>query len=88
VTDVVIDRDTVDATPIGGPEWFEEDFEDEVQDEDEVENEADGEGIAGGVQVNAESGGGNEAGQRGGGSDDTAGARPKSVVGDGRPEPQ
>jgi len=54
VTDVVIDRDTVDATSINGPQWFEEDFEDAVQDEDEVENEADGDDTAGGVQVNAE----------------------------------
>jgi hypothetical protein len=55
VTDVVIDRDTVDATSIGGPQWFEEDFEAEAEDEDEVENEADGDDTAGGVQVNAES---------------------------------
>ncbi|MGC2271702.1 MAG: hypothetical protein WA539_06935, partial [Candidatus Sulfotelmatobacter sp.] len=38
VTDVVIDRDTVNATVIGGPQWFEEDFEEE--DEDEVEEDA------------------------------------------------
>ncbi len=55
VTDVVIDRDTVDATSIGGPQWFEEDFEDAVEDEDDVENEADGDDTTGGVQVNAES---------------------------------
>jgi hypothetical protein len=30
-TDVVIDRDTVDATSIGGPQWFEEDFEDDEE---------------------------------------------------------
>jgi len=54
VTDVVIDRDTVDATSINGPQWFEEDFEDAAEDEDEVENEADGDDTAGGVQVNAE----------------------------------
>jgi hypothetical protein len=34
-TDVVIDRDTVHLTSIGGPQWFEEDFEDEAE-EDEV----------------------------------------------------
>jgi hypothetical protein len=44
-TDVVIDRDDVHRTSIGGPQWFEEDFDDEVEDEDEVEveDEADGE---------------------------------------------
>jgi len=55
VTDVVIDRDTVDATSINGPQWLEEDFEDAVEDEDDVENEADGDDTTGGVQVNAES---------------------------------
>src|SRR5271168_2553201 len=43
-TDVVIDRDDVHRTSIGGPQWFEEDFDDEAgdedQDEDEVEDEA------------------------------------------------
>jgi hypothetical protein len=36
VTDVVIDRSTVDRTCIGGPQWVEEDFEDEG---DEVEDD-------------------------------------------------
>ena len=39
-TDVVIDRDTVDATCINGPQWFEEDFEDEA--EEDLEDEAAG----------------------------------------------
>jgi len=56
VTDVVIDRDTVDATSINGPQWFEEDFAGEVEDDDEVEYDADGEDTRGGVQVQAESG--------------------------------
>jgi hypothetical protein len=34
-TDVVIDRDDVHRTSIGGPQWLEEDYEDE----DEIENE-------------------------------------------------
>jgi hypothetical protein len=47
-TDVVIDRDDVHRTSLGGPQWFEEDFEEEdngeVEDgveeaEDEVEDE-------------------------------------------------
>ena len=37
-TDVVIDRDTVAATCIDGPQWFEEDF-DEVEEEELVEEE-------------------------------------------------
>ncbi|HUO17742.1 MAG TPA: hypothetical protein VMX38_22360 [Verrucomicrobiae bacterium] len=36
VTDVIIDRDTVDATCINGPQWLEEDFE---TDEEEIESE-------------------------------------------------
>lgn len=36
-TDVVIDRDTVAATCLNGPQWFEEDFE---EDEDEADDEA------------------------------------------------
>jgi hypothetical protein len=40
-TDVVIDRDDIHRTSIGGPQWFEEDFEEEA--EDESENEAVGE---------------------------------------------
>jgi hypothetical protein len=46
-TDVVIDRDDVHRTAIGGPQWFEEDFEDESEDaeeaEDELEDETDDE---------------------------------------------
>ena len=53
-TDVVIDRDTVNATSIKGPQWFEDDFESEAEDEDAAENEEEGEDIAGGVQVEAE----------------------------------
>ena len=53
VTDVVIDRDTVDLTSINGPQWFEDDFEGEEEDDDAVEYDADGEEIADGVQVNA-----------------------------------
>ncbi len=40
VTEVVIDRDDIDRTSIGGPQWFEEDFETE---EEAEEDEADGE---------------------------------------------
>jgi hypothetical protein len=47
-TDVVIDRDDINRTSLGGPQWFEEDFEDESQQEEaengaenEIENEAD-----------------------------------------------
>jgi hypothetical protein len=45
-SDVVVDRDTVNATCLNGPQWFEEDFEDrmgsdeedaEEQDEDEAD---------------------------------------------------
>jgi hypothetical protein len=32
-TDVVIDRDDVHRTSLGGPQWFEEDFEDESEEE-------------------------------------------------------
>jgi hypothetical protein len=43
VTDVVIDRDTVNATRIGGQQWFEEDFEtveeDVIEQEDSAEQE-------------------------------------------------
>src|SRR5271155_5615084 len=47
-TDVVIDRDDVHRTSIGGPQWFEDDFEDNTEDENEekVENESDGEAAA------------------------------------------
>jgi hypothetical protein len=41
VSDVVIDRDTVSATCINGPQWFEEDFDDEAGDEEEAEEEDD-----------------------------------------------
>lgn len=34
-TDVVIDRGTVHATYMGGPQWVAEDFDDEVESEDE-----------------------------------------------------
>jgi hypothetical protein len=33
-TDVVIDRDDINRTSLGGPQWFEEDFEDESEQED------------------------------------------------------
>ena len=42
VTDVVIDRDTVAATSIDGPQWFEDDFE-SASEEDEEEDEDDAE---------------------------------------------
>ena len=53
-TDVVIDRDTVNATSIKGPQWFEDDFEAAAEEEGEVEAEAEGDDTAGGVQVEAE----------------------------------
>ena len=37
VTEVVIDRDDIDRTSIGGPQWFEEDFETEEDAEEEEE---------------------------------------------------
>jgi hypothetical protein len=45
VSDIVIDRDTVNATCINGPQWFEEDFDDEAteaegEEDDEAEAEA------------------------------------------------
>ena len=43
VSDIVIDRDTVSATSINGPQWFEEDFDDEpkeTESEDAEEDEA------------------------------------------------
>ena len=54
VSNVVIDRDTVNATCINGPQWFEEDFDDEAgaeavqadaedEEEDDEEEEADDE---------------------------------------------
>jgi len=65
VTDIVIDRDTVDATCINGPQWFEEDFDEdeedeaaetETEDEDEEaeEDEAEVTGDAGDAHVDAE----------------------------------
>jgi len=64
VTDVVIDRGTVQATCINGPQWFEDDFEDDVEDVDEnegelegeAEGEAEDEGIAAQPQTSAGSG--------------------------------
>jgi hypothetical protein len=66
-THVVIDRDDVYRTSIGGPQWFEQDFEDEseeddeaqsddgVPDDDEDDDEGDeGDAAAGEVQVIAE----------------------------------
>lgn len=41
VSDIVIDRDTVNATCINGPQWFEEDFDEE--DDEEIEGEEEGE---------------------------------------------
>ncbi len=38
-TDVVIDRDTVAATCLNGPQWFKEDFDLDASDEDEEEEE-------------------------------------------------
>ena len=38
-TDVVIDRDDVHRTSLGGPQWFEEDFEDESEEESEAEDD-------------------------------------------------
>ena len=42
-TDVVIDRDTVAATCIDGPQWFADDFELDASDEDEDENQGENE---------------------------------------------
>jgi len=47
-TDVVIDRDDIHRTYIGGQQWFEEDFDDDA--EDEKENEAVGEENEGEVE--------------------------------------
>jgi hypothetical protein len=72
VTDIVIDRDTVDATCINGPQWFEEDFDEdeegeeaETEDEDEEgeeaeeaeEDDAEVTGDAGDAHVDAENAG-------------------------------
>jgi hypothetical protein len=40
-TDVVVDRDTVNATCINGPQWFEEDFEDRMGSDQEGAEEED-----------------------------------------------
>ncbi len=57
-THVVIDRDDVHRTSIGGPQWFAQDFDDEDEGEEEVEAEdaveAADEAAAGGAQANAE----------------------------------
>jgi hypothetical protein len=61
-THVVIDRDDVYRTSIGGPQWFEQDFEDESEEDDEVQSDDEalddeddeGDAAAGGVQVTAE----------------------------------
>ena len=36
VSDIVIDRDTVSATSINGPQWFEEDFDEEEEADEEA----------------------------------------------------
>jgi len=43
VSEIVIDRNTVNATSINGPQWFEEDFDDEAGTNEKAEAEADGE---------------------------------------------
>lgn len=54
-TDVVIDRDTVNATSINGPQWFEEDFEEEDEEEaDDDAEQAEDEGSVGEPQPNAQ----------------------------------
>jgi hypothetical protein len=48
VTDVVIDREKVHRTDIGGPQWDEDDFEDPTEEdetENEIEDEADQEAL-------------------------------------------
>jgi hypothetical protein len=51
-SDVVVDRDTVNATCLNGPQWFEEDFEDRMgageddADEDDADEEAEDEADA------------------------------------------
>ena len=54
-TDVVIDRDDVHRTSLGGPQWFEEDFDDEAEEEGdvEVEDAADDERAVAAAQVAA-----------------------------------
>ena len=53
-THVVIDRDDVYRTSIGGPQWFEQDFDDESDGQEEIESEDDQEDAPSGVQANAE----------------------------------
>ena len=54
-THVVIDRDDVYRTSIGGPQWFEQDFEDDSDGEEEIEAEdAEEDADAGSAQVDAE----------------------------------
>jgi len=53
-THVVIDRDDVYRTSIGGPQWFEHDFDDESDGQEEIEGEDDQEDAPSGVQANAE----------------------------------
>jgi hypothetical protein len=52
-TDVVIDRDDVYRTSIGGQQWFEEDFDHAAVEGDEEEKESGGEDIAATGQVAA-----------------------------------
>jgi hypothetical protein len=40
-SDVVVDRDTVNATCLNGPQWFEEDFEDRMGSNEEAAEEQD-----------------------------------------------
>jgi hypothetical protein len=53
VSDIVIDRDTVNDTCINGPQWVVEDFEDGTGEEDNEENEADDEDAVAARQVDA-----------------------------------
>ena len=53
-THVVIDRNDVYRTSIGGPQWFEQDFDDESDGQEEIEGEDDQEDAPSGVQANAE----------------------------------
>jgi len=54
VTDVVIDTDTVAATCIEGPQWFEDDFEAD-EEEDDGETDADPEDATNDAQANVHS---------------------------------
>ena len=53
-THVVIDRDDVYRTSIGGPQWFEQDFDEESDGQEEIEGEDDQEDAPSGVQASAE----------------------------------